>query len=311
MNYFPVIGCVLALLGTLTTNLGMNLQKYSTLSETNHPRSLWWIGFICIALTQILDFVALGLTTQTIVSTINALGISTNIGWGYYFFKRPPERLQYLGIIIIIGADIIIVLNADNQTHEVTIASIFVLIQNISFVIYILLMMMIAWAIRHKSSMVSGVLSAQAFVCSKLIAGLTLTTIQSDNQIVHPFFWLLVILLAVIIYFQQTTYQHMLKNSDHSEITTFSSVFILISVIASFCVFEEYSYISVTSSAVIWIAVMILIVGIALIRSTVNTEQCQSEAQMEVSQSEVQMETSKVAINIQDFGDSYVESNVV
>eukprot|EP00494_Astrolonche_serrata_P005566 UN05582 len=73
----------MAVIASIISNIGVNVQKYSHTKNDETPkddrieyyfRPLWWFGFSGVLLGAILDFVALGLGNQSLVT---ALGGST------------------------------------------------------------------------------------------------------------------------------------------------------------------------------------------------------------------------------------------
>ncbi|KAL4160652.1 hypothetical protein PRNP1_001216 [Phytophthora ramorum] len=79
MKTWEAFGAGLAVVASVVSNLGVNIQKYSHLSEALRPvrerrpyvhRPVWWLGFALVALGSLGDFAAFGFATQSLVAAL-------------------------------------------------------------------------------------------------------------------------------------------------------------------------------------------------------------------------------------------------
>ncbi|EGZ24615.1 hypothetical protein PHYSODRAFT_479198 [Phytophthora sojae] len=79
MKTWEAFGAGLAVVASIVSNLGVNIQKYSHLSEAAKPvherrpyvrRPVWWVGFALVALGSLGDFAAFGFATQSLVAAL-------------------------------------------------------------------------------------------------------------------------------------------------------------------------------------------------------------------------------------------------
>lgn len=79
MQTWEAFGAGLAVVASIVSNLGVNIQKYSHLSEASKPvrerqpyirRPVWWVGFALVALGSVGDFAAFGFATQSLVAAL-------------------------------------------------------------------------------------------------------------------------------------------------------------------------------------------------------------------------------------------------
>ncbi|KAG7378221.1 hypothetical protein PHYPSEUDO_010398 [Phytophthora pseudosyringae] len=79
MKTWEAFGAGLAVVASVISNLGVNIQKYSHLSEAALParerrpyihRPVWWVGFALVALGSLGDFAAFGFATQSLVAAL-------------------------------------------------------------------------------------------------------------------------------------------------------------------------------------------------------------------------------------------------
>jgi hypothetical protein len=326
-------GVALALLGTISTSVGMNLQKLApTLTRT---RCWYALGAGLVLLTQALDFFALAFTSQLVVGALNAFGIGTSVVWTYLFFGVRPTWSQLHGLLVILLAVLVILLSADRSRHTYDIAAIIDLLRASSFLLYALGMVALAlvfyWtgrrqhqqplaaavpatlhyapvsppspsSLTHSPSQVSlvtisgisfapvpppppsspqppgshhrfrlsaitAVLGGQTFLCSKILAELVATSWNGNNQLKHPFPYLIAVLLCLSAYVQQQFYARMLQECEPRHLAVFSCIFIVMTVVASFCVFQEYRFIAAEQSCLVWIGLTLAILGVLVFQT--------------------------------------------
>ncbi len=272
-----IIGFILALTGAIATNLGMNLQKYS--SQPPNRRWIFWVGFLLILITQIFDAIALVFISQSVVGALNAFGIGTNLIWNYVYFQLKPNLTQILGLMIVIIANILIIFNSDTTHHTYNVGDILGLIQSKSFCVYLMVIILLFVGIyyirNHQNSYVQlirtvsipGLLAGQTVLFVKIITHLMSTSIEANNQFIYPFTYILIMCLVLFIWIQQITYNQMIGNPaiDPNSISIYSCIFIMTTIFSSFCVFQEYLFISIISSLSICLCLILIIIGITMI----------------------------------------------
>ena len=76
------IGAILAIVAAVISNIGTNVQKHSHTADEEagkddhvpyFKRVSWWTGFICTLVGSVLDFIALGLASQSLVAALGNL----------------------------------------------------------------------------------------------------------------------------------------------------------------------------------------------------------------------------------------------
>ncbi|KAG7401670.1 hypothetical protein PHYBOEH_011624 [Phytophthora boehmeriae] len=79
MKRWEAFGAGLAVVASVVSNLGVNIQKYSHSSEAALPlrerrpyvrRPVWWLGFALVAFGSLGDFAAFGFATQSLVAAL-------------------------------------------------------------------------------------------------------------------------------------------------------------------------------------------------------------------------------------------------
>uniref|UniRef100_M4B5C2 Magnesium transporter n=1 Tax=Hyaloperonospora arabidopsidis (strain Emoy2) TaxID=559515 RepID=M4B5C2_HYAAE len=79
MQTWEAFGAGLAVVASIVSNLGVNIQKYSHLSEAFRPTAarrpyircpVWWLGLALVVLGSLGDFAAFGFATQSLVAAL-------------------------------------------------------------------------------------------------------------------------------------------------------------------------------------------------------------------------------------------------
>ncbi|KAG3117170.1 hypothetical protein PI124_g1750 [Phytophthora idaei] len=79
MQAWEAFGAGLAVVASIVSNLGVNIQKYSHSNEAARPvrerrpyirRPVWWVGFALVVVGSLGDFAAFGFATQSLVAAL-------------------------------------------------------------------------------------------------------------------------------------------------------------------------------------------------------------------------------------------------
>ncbi|KAF0686206.1 Aste57867_21992 [Aphanomyces stellatus] len=112
------MGGILAVVASVVSNFGVNVQKYSHTQEQKKPeadqrpyitRPVWWIGLIMVIVGSIGDFAAFGFATQALVAALG--GGSTliaNVVIAHYMNQETLYRTDLLGVALVIFGVVII-----------------------------------------------------------------------------------------------------------------------------------------------------------------------------------------------------------
>ncbi|KAF4320587.1 hypothetical protein BBO99_00003734 [Phytophthora kernoviae] len=118
MKRWEAFGAGLAVVASVVSNLGVNIQKYSHLSEAALPlrdrrpyirRPVWWVGFALVAFGSLGDFAAFGFATQSLVAALgggatlvaNVITAQFLNGENLYFTDVGGVLFVILGVVII------------------------------------------------------------------------------------------------------------------------------------------------------------------------------------------------------------------
>lgn len=124
------LGALLAIFGSVATNFGVNVQKYSQNKNAQLPKlqqqfyykqKLYLIGLALVILGSFGDFAALSMAAQSIVAPLGSVTLVTNIIFAKYFLKEILSRKDLYGTIGIIVGSVISVAFGDHSDVTYTV----------------------------------------------------------------------------------------------------------------------------------------------------------------------------------------------
>ena len=96
------IGVILSIVGSICSNMGVNLQKFSFMREKKQrshsgkrhyiKQPLWVIGLLLVIAGSILDFVALGFLPQSLATPVGGSTMVANVAFASLFLKEKFSR---------------------------------------------------------------------------------------------------------------------------------------------------------------------------------------------------------------------------
>jgi len=125
-NHLWIIGVGLGVCASISSNLGVNIQKHSFMknekleSEDRRPyyrTPQWWAGLCFVVLGAVGDFSALGFAAQSIVAPIGATTLVVNLIFAHFWLAEElPLKDLIATIFIVAGAAICAVMGDHSDT---------------------------------------------------------------------------------------------------------------------------------------------------------------------------------------------------
>ena len=118
------IGAGLSILGSIGSNLGINIQKYSFLQNAQLPidqqraytkQPGWAIGLALVILGSVGDFAALALAAQSIITPIGSVTLVANMVFAHFWLKETLSRRDMIGTVLIIAGSVLTVSFGDHS----------------------------------------------------------------------------------------------------------------------------------------------------------------------------------------------------
>mmetsp|Transcript_12156 Transcript_12156/g.19759 ORF Transcript_12156/g.19759 Transcript_12156/m.19759 type:complete len:428 (-) Transcript_12156:85-1368(-) len=120
--FLVACGVLLAILASFLTCLGLGLQKVSICAPENSNISMWkqpkWVvGFVCMVVGNIIDFLAFGLAPQSLLAPLGALSLVWNLFMSSFLLDEQYNRNDIGAVILIfIGTGITVIYS--NHTEK-------------------------------------------------------------------------------------------------------------------------------------------------------------------------------------------------
>ena len=118
---------MLAVFGSIGSNLGINIQKFSFLENSKRPTSEqraytrqpgWALGLGLVIGGSLCDFAALALAAQSIVAPIGSVTLVANMVFAQYWLKETLSRRDLIGTVLIILGSVLTVAFGDHSDPE-------------------------------------------------------------------------------------------------------------------------------------------------------------------------------------------------
>ena len=144
-DYEWLLGCAFAFLGSICSNFGVNIQKYSFMlneakvkdeQKAYYKQIEWIFGLLLVIIGSLGDFVGLALAPESIISPISSVTLVTNIFFAYFWLKEELSIYDFIGTLFIIGGSVLAVLFGDHASHSYDLQELLKYYSSTSFKIY-------------------------------------------------------------------------------------------------------------------------------------------------------------------------------
>lgn len=126
-----IIGAVLAVVSSIISNAGVNIQKSSHSRNASLPtydqkayvaRPRWWFGLAMVIIGSVGDFAAFGFATQALVASLGGgTTMISNVVIAYFFNHERLYRSDLIGVmLVIIGVIWIAVLTDPDKQYSLS-----------------------------------------------------------------------------------------------------------------------------------------------------------------------------------------------
>ena len=140
-----LLGAVVAAIGSIASNLGVNCQKYSFMQNAKLPKSQqkkhirqkgWLLGMALVVLGSIGDFAALSLAAQSIVAPIGSVTLVANVFFAHYWLRESLSYIEIVGTALIVGGSVTAVAFGDHTETAYDIHAILRFFYGTTFIVY-------------------------------------------------------------------------------------------------------------------------------------------------------------------------------
>ena len=151
-----LVGAILAASGSIASNLGVNMQKYSFILNNKLPKQKqklktrqpkWLLGMALVILGSIGDFAALSLAAQSVVAPIGSVTLVANVFFAHYWLKESLSWIELAGTGLIVSGSVLAVAFGDHGDTNYNIHDILRFFYGTTFIIYAVLSIALSLAL--------------------------------------------------------------------------------------------------------------------------------------------------------------------
>ncbi|GMF15975.1 unnamed protein product [Phytophthora fragariaefolia] len=300
-NSLWYVGVILSIVGSICTNMGVNLQKFSFMREAKgrsvvdkrgyFRQPLWVIGLLLVVGGSILDFVALGFLPQSLATPVGGSTMIANVVFASLFLKEKFTRSDGIGTALVLLGIIIVAMFAEKQSVCYTLHELVALYCEPLFVVYATLMCVscvVLFLLTRKMEQtlkdkgrtspeykrfrklhpvsypaLSGIFGAQSVLFAKSMAELLKTTIEGDNQFVTVGAYAITLSMFICVFMQIHWLAHGLQKFDAVFVVpVFQCFFISVSIFGGGVYFKEFAQMKPLALAMFTLGAIITISGV-------------------------------------------------
>ncbi|POM80931.1 Hypothetical protein PHPALM_1167 [Phytophthora palmivora] len=144
------VGVILTIVGSVCTNMGVNLQKFSFMREAKgrsvgdkrgyFRQPLWVIGLVLVVGPRPPNFVACGFLPQSLATPVGGSTMVANVVFASLFLKEKFTKSDAIGTALVLLGIIIVATFAEKETACYTVKELVGLYQEPLFAMYAALM---------------------------------------------------------------------------------------------------------------------------------------------------------------------------
>ncbi|KAH7471057.1 hypothetical protein PRIC1_003133 [Phytophthora ramorum] len=295
------VGVILSIVGSVCTNMGVNLQKFSFMREAKartvsskrgyFRQPLWVIGLLLVVGGSALDFVALGFLPQSLATPVGGSTMVANVVFASLFLKEKFTRSDAIGTALVLLGIIVVATFAEKESACYTVHELVALYREPLFVVYATLMGVSCillylltrrmerllnekgrsspeykrYAKLHSVSYpaLSGIYGAQSVLFAKSMAELMKTTIEGDNQFDMFEAYAITLSMLACVFMQIHWLAHGLQKFDAVFVVpVFQCFFISVSIFGGGVYFKEFAHMKPLALGMFSLGAMITISGV-------------------------------------------------
>jgi len=253
-----LIGVTLSVMGNLLISVAMNVQKYShnQLIDSNksYIRSFtWWVGLLLMILGEIGNFTAYGFAPASLVAPLGTTSVIANAAIAAFFLKEEIRARDILGITLsIVGAFLLVNFSkkSDNWLSGDEILSNF---KQYAFIIYLCILVCLfvfLVYLHHHLNYIKvvtillqvAILGSLTVISAKAVSSMLSLTFIGFNQLVHPVFYLMLIVMLATAIGQVKVLNQAMQAFDTTVVMPTNFVFFTLSAILGGIVFYREFY---------------------------------------------------------------------
>jgi len=294
-----IFGMCLSLLGTITSNLGLNVQKlshktkqrrsdgYNRINGSSSPLSIsdekpyytdstWLLGFGIFILGEMTSGVAMGYASQSLLAVLSSCSLIANgIFASWLLDEKVNSRYINSSAIIMLGSSIV-VCSASHKDQHYRLSDLAALFKTWPFFIFLIVVLMLLALVvclrqvLFHNPRVSAALAAICACFSVLFAKCSVQLLKAsffgkdhENQLIYPASWLILCAFLMFAAFNVHFLNQALKQG--SSVTVFPFYFACSTILIVTCgviFFREFAMFSFWQFVCFVVGVSVTIYGV-------------------------------------------------
>jgi drug/metabolite transporter (DMT)-like permease len=141
------VGVLLSIVSSVSSNFGLNTQKYSMIQEIRHGRErsytrqpIWMLGLLMVILGAFADFAALGFAAASLITPVGGLTMVANLFFASWWLGERISRLDLGSTALIVLGIVLVAAFADKSSQCFDLASLLCLYTRVEFIVYAVFM---------------------------------------------------------------------------------------------------------------------------------------------------------------------------
>lgn len=276
------IGIVLSIVGDLLISVAMNVQKdaHNRLigTDISYVRSWrWWIGLILMAAGEIGNFTAYGFAPASLVAPIGTSAVVANAILATIFLKEKIRARDITGITLGVVGTFFLIKFSQKEESMLTATDIVDNLQKIPLIIYLVIeliafLVLVYLHYRRKYVKVVTILIQVALlgsltvISAKAVSSMISLSFSGYNQLLHPVFYVMVVIMVVSIVGQVRYLNQAMAVFDATVVMPTNFVFFTVSAILSGIIFYgEFNGLSVLQVFMFCFGAVVSFIGVYFI----------------------------------------------
>lgn len=293
-GFVVAMGVVLAVAASFVTCLGLNMQKYSLCLPQNanvnpwqQPR--WVMGFTCVLVGSIIDFVAFGLAPQSLLAPLAALSLIWNLGMANWMLDEQHTSTDIKAVCLIFFGTALTVVFANHEEKEYPFETLLELYNETRMYIYAVLVPVLlalhygfiqfaSWSKaplnaqqKKTCEMIgyagfAGIVGGQSVLFAKSTMELIKDATHGDDVFTHIETYIIIVLLAICLITQITFLNGGLKRYDSLLVVpVYQSYWIISGVTGGLVYFGEWKDLSTLQMTFFIIGTLVTLSGMLVL----------------------------------------------
>eukprot|EP00835_Amoeboradix_gromovi_P001626 NODE_78_length_23131_cov_0.599427.p8 type:complete len:307 gc:universal NODE_78_length_23131_cov_0.599427:16632-17552(+) len=272
-----VIGLSLAVSSSILIGSSFIITKRG-LEHPNYLQSkTYWLGMSCMALGEVLNFLAYSFTSAITVTPLGALSVVFGNILAFIFLKENMSKVGWLGVILCLLGAVLVILNSPEEEPINSVTEMLNFAVQPGFLAYLAVVLSATYFLMYKVEHIgkkrlfiylticSAVGSITVIACKAFGIAIKLT-IEGNNQLAQPSTWAFLVIMILCITTQMTYFNKALDGFASNVVTPiYYCGFTSLTIVANVILFKDRNSASPKDVLGVLIGFIISFIGVYVI----------------------------------------------